>query len=789
MLTIASHHHEYRSHNCLTIHNSKVIARNIPALPEQRVLSFQNGTRVTVRDLFGSMPVRVKQRATELDRLGSAKSFDQLVFTCVGLLLAWPTEITLSLRDTLANRTVVLRTSKLPAGSHNRHEIAREVPSRTCSLLGQASLLEREDPKSWVSIGASVPGVSLSGCVCLVPVATKRVQFIALGVQPLLNENQSNVLYEEVNKVFANSSFGVIEEVELDEDGFPKKTDGFTAKELKPKRGIDRWPMFFIQITLEDMDSLSTDELIDDTHHNLNMITDLLQVMVYEFLKKHHFHPRGVNAFDRLKQPKATSSKGVRSQSDTPTRAVSRNRSHQSSSRSPAKVESRKSRPSIGSKSPRASRDSTASPFASWARVKSSTNSTATVKDTLPTVNPTRTGERALGDTNLKDHQSRPSRPLNPLFDKSGNLLRKPFDDVDDGNANEDSKKATEPIVWIDPATKIRSLIDPRTGFKVKPNQTVTKNLSLPELDKSKTNTAAGFLKESLSRNLPPVKEVTAFKHTEPVIPRVPEIPDSFGQGHDKCTHNSGDLGNIHLDLPNGVGASATVSGRLSKDALRNAEILGQVDKKFILAKLSTAENAAERSLLILIDQHAADERCRVEDLMKGYFRHSEGGRRKAQSQAVNKPLRFDLSQQEGRLLTRYQRHFQHWGVRYEVFTEEVDEICQEKTTSGNVRVEIQSLPPSIIERCRAEPRLLVDLVRKEIWKLHDNPGIPVSGNTGPISTPVLADGGGADWFSWFHHCPEGILEMINSRSCRSELFLFVLEVLNLVDLLTLTCF
>jgi DNA mismatch repair protein MLH3 len=72
-------------------------------------------------------------------------------------------------------------------------------------------------------------------------------------------------------------------------------------------------------------------------------------------------------------------------------------------------------------------------------------------------------------------------------------------------------------------------------------------------------------------------------------------------------------------------------------------------------------------------------------------------------------------------------------------------------------------LPPSILERCRLEPRLLVDLLRKEIWKLY---GMSSSHSGGWSS---VAAGSQYDWVAKFHDCPEGVLDLIHSRACRSR--------------------
>src|SRR5271170_4303701 len=79
LVQITSRHHLYRSQNSLTINRSHVIARQIPASPHQFILAAKHGTRVVVRDLFGNLPVRVKQRAVESYRpSGSDKDWEEL---------------------------------------------------------------------------------------------------------------------------------------------------------------------------------------------------------------------------------------------------------------------------------------------------------------------------------------------------------------------------------------------------------------------------------------------------------------------------------------------------------------------------------------------------------------------------------------------------------------------------------------------------------------------------------------------------------------------------------------
>ncbi|KAK3343666.1 putative MLH3 protein [Lasiosphaeria hispida] len=791
LLTITSHHHEYRSHNFVTIHNSKVAVRNVPISPDQQVLAFSSGTRVTVRDLFGSMPVRVKQRAIEMERLGSVKSFDQLVLSCMALLLAWPSEVILSIRDSNSGRAIFLRTTDLTQQSRDQKGLGGCIVSRTVHLLTQATFLDTEDPKSWVPVGASAPGVSVSGCISLLPVASKRAQFMALGIQPLLNEHHSNILYEEVNQGFANSSFGVIEEVGCDDTGRPGKTDGFTAKELKPKKGIDRWPMFFLQIKLEDGMGLGgADDILDERQGSLGIITDLLQAMAHQFLKKHQFRPRSVNAFKELKPSRPTSthqpSQPGASSSSVPWRArpLETAKPHLLAAARKSRISKRTCRIKAAEARP-------ASHFATWSRVKSAPSGLSGHKSTSSSLTPpclvTKLNRLGSQEKGYVDVAELSTKDWNPLFAKSGKLLRRPFDDVDSSSANEpaglepaelpsksvldnESQSTDQTVTWFDPVRKVKAVVDPRTGFMVKPASGTGER---PAPQAPSTGIRSSWFGEA-----PKERRAEAFKFTEAHIPCVPH-----GQQHG-THHGCRDLGSFNFDAPTGK-ASMTLYGRISKDALRTAKVLGQVDCKFILVKVLTQSNnnhlpavghggasqqLADGFSLVLIDQHAADERCRVEALLSGYFA-TDGPNIDgliALTESLDKPLRFDLPRQDGELLVRFKPHFESWGICFDVFHNQssLEHTAQQKGGKGGVTVEVQSLPASIVERCRLEPRLLVELLRKESWKLHDD--------ATSLSVPTRNSASGASgehgWVPRFYRCPEGVLELINSRACRSEL-------------------
>ncbi|TQN70843.1 Vacuolar protein sorting-associated protein 11-like protein, partial [Colletotrichum shisoi] len=291
LLTITSHHHLYNSQNSLTIHNSIVLARNTPALPEQRLLTFSHGTRVTVRDLFGSMAVRVKQRAVASEKAAVDKEWGRLLRHVAALLLAWPSDVTISIRDTVKNNETRFR----PSTVSNLDTVAR-----SSRILSQSGLVDGLDHVLWTPVGASVGKLTIEGCISLSPVANRQAQFISFGIHPVTNEHGTNVLYQEVNRVFINSGFAIEEESAVSRGSplvvLPTLRQP-SDRNVRPKRGLDRWPMFYFRISSSSrtwpLSGASFEDFFNDRNPTLADIIDLLKLVCYEFLKKHCFPTTG----------------------------------------------------------------------------------------------------------------------------------------------------------------------------------------------------------------------------------------------------------------------------------------------------------------------------------------------------------------------------------------------------------------------------------------------------------------------------------------------------------------
>ncbi|KAK5636373.1 hypothetical protein RRF57_012085 [Xylaria bambusicola] len=787
LLSITSHHHQYHTHNSIQIHNSDVLARHIPSPPDQRLFNFPHGTRVTVRDLFGSMPVRVKQRGIDAERGLHAKHWESLKRDIVVLLLAWHPFVSVSVRELTSRRSFSIHNSQT-----RDRESGLLLREKVSKILFQAQLSDGIELENWIPLKASAGKLSIAGTVSLYPIATKHVQFISIGICPVSNEHGSNVLYEEINRVFSNSSYGVEEAtVDLRSDGYKVKAqegrntkDGFSNQDLKGRKGVDRWPMFYIAIHIDDSRQCvaleDVDELLDDHHGNLAAIVDILKVVAYEFLKKHQFRPKRIKTARHnipKKSPRTNSSR----------RSPSRNPMSRSSSAAGTRkngVVGDLATTQLSTRYERSSRLRSESPFDLWSRVKS--GSSQQLLDDKKAHGQLIDHKHVVSSTSeamTPDLGRSSSDPATPLFDPDGSLLRAPFDTTelsirrrDQGHQplRTENRLADKNIKWINPLTKETLVIDPATGFVIQP-QTKSAQEERDQADltcrrrprpggtSDSDRNRSMWLAELLSSWENPI-----FKTTEPHIPSAIDEANNPRQSLESfgcCTWIQGS-----------PGVGPPIQSRVTKASLHNA----QVDRKFILAKVAVNAGANEsailhstRSLLIIIDQHAADERCRVESLMKSYFlpiRKPDMAaleaapmlrRSIACTELLERPLRFDISVRDAIQLGNTVSHFIQWGIHYHVA------LVSPTGNANQGHLEVTQLPSSIAERCRLQPRLLIELLRKEAWKL-DNSAHRSTAMRNPSSQDDETDT--IHWITQFHGCPEGILDMINSRACRSSI-------------------
>jgi DNA mismatch repair protein MLH3 len=672
------------------------------------------------------MPVRVKQRAIGSENGEDEKQLQALKRQIVGLLLAWHMPISVSLKSAEGNGKLQIRDNQdLVLGRQVGESFSRDCDlSLVRRTLSQAGLIEPSDWDNWIKISARTPFIKIRGAVSLQPAPSKQIQFISLGIHPVSTEVASHVLYDEVNRHFASSSFGNQEETsDLEEaarisgnNGGRSKRDGFTNKQLKGGgKGVDRWPMFCIRIELfENVNQefeADIERLREDT---LSSLLKVLGVMTTRFLEENHFRPRS-----RLQR---------RSQ-DTPRKPEARG-SSLSREGSDGKLQ-------IPTKSNNSYPEHT---FSGWSRIKVGAH---VIRPAIPA--PSNSSQNRATTVELGRKGS-----VDPCLDSTASP--EPREHADARAAEPDTSQDREQTLeWRNPKSGATVLINARTGLEVRP-QLPRRPATAPSISgtlaqlspggscitavprharRLTRHTSSPFTipkAGSWSSDLLAKWENPVFDTTEENIPQVSldgpnvEAADILHGRRHLCSD---------VDIQKAfMQSSSSFSARLSKAALKNARIISQVDKKFILICMSDCSQTSGSKggeLLVLVDQHAADERLRVESLLAEL--HSS-------PKALTKPIIFEVQAHEGRVLARQASYFADWGILYDVILPPDTKKC---------RVSARTLPTVIAERCRIEPKVLIDLLRAEAWKREE-----VGGSR---ST---------------RQCPQGLLEMLNSRACRS---------------------
>lgn len=170
--------------------------------------------------------------------------------------------------------------------------------------------------------------------------------------------------------------------------------------------------------------------------------------------------------------------------------------------------------------------------------------------------------------------------------------------------------------------------------------------------------------------------------------------------------------------------------------AMHDCRVIGQVDKKFILAGLGNGT-------LLIFDQHATDERIKLEKYIKNYLYSIK--EKTLVKEQVRIPL-GTLSHLEVSFLEKYKDQLRQMGISVEM--DEAGEF------------NLNELPLMLFKKMKNDQKYILDGVWKYIFELEEWKKKKINMNN------IKED----SWWSEGHNIATMILDVLKSNSCRQAL-------------------
>ncbi|KAH8096693.1 hypothetical protein BXZ70DRAFT_895863 [Cristinia sonorae] len=346
-------------------------------------------------------------------------------------------------------------------------------------------------------------------------------------------------------------------------------------------------------------------------------------------------------------------------------------------------------------------------------------------------------------------------------------------------------------VVWTDPHSGIRYHIDKRTGnsYPLSNNEITPSRDETPEPSHPRTHSRRTISRQFQGNDVPQwihraLEANRAYALTERKIASLSlpssSTPPALSQS---CNHNSRwhDMTALPWDS-----MDSTRVGRLKKEDLEKARVVGQVDRKFIACVLERYPDGdddenGKSSTLFLIDQHAADERVRVERFMKelclAFLRNGTGAKRDDDdvTERLEPPVPVLLTRGETLRIVQSEETrdvFRRWGVEFvgldkialgetgeEEEEEELDENC------GYTQVMVKSVPRLLRDKLLMNDELR-DLLKSTLAHL-ETTGYPSSFSQ-PSQSQTQSDI--PVWQRALRWCPPHLVDLLNSKACRGAI-------------------
>ncbi|XP_013398095.1 uncharacterized protein LOC106164657 [Lingula anatina] len=141
---------------------------------------------------------------------------------------------------------------------------------------------------------------------------------------------------------------------------------------------------------------------------------------------------------------------------------------------------------------------------------------------------------------------------------------------------------------------------------------------------------------------------------------------------------------------------------KFTKDMFNRIEVVQQIDNKFIACMVSLNQECSVPNLLVVIDQHAAHERVRLEDLVKENYVDSD--QQRILTSCIDPPEVLTLLPDQVRLMQAYRTQLENIGIHFQCIESTKDKVQFSKVPACFVSKEVSELK-------RKRTSVLVDLL------------------------------------------------------------------------------
>lgn len=186
---------------------------------------------------------------------------------------------------------------------------------------------------------------------------------------------------------------------------------------------------------------------------------------------------------------------------------------------------------------------------------------------------------------------------------------------------------------------------------------------------------------------------------------------------------------------------------------LTDCQIINQIDNKFLLLKLpATKWNV--NPILFILDQHACDERIKLETYLKEFIIS-------VLTRTVSNQITdyfFEINQSDQVLFNYYQKEFAYWGIRYQTYLNE-DNIPLVKLTHA---------PDIFVNRIKGDLEYIKNALLQHIHDLKSFKKLSIENFKEFTNEQVFNDE--FNWYIYSSYIPIILMELFNSKACRSAI-------------------